>query len=101
MAGRPLGALFRPDAEESVQRSFAHMMRRPRIRRAARAAAHALPVGMAVIERLPIDGRFDFRLADRSLSYTAGLYDGVGRALFWAVSMSRRQRRHSLRPWPV
>jgi len=70
--------------ETALQFAFASMLRRPRLRRSLRFAVRALGLPEAVRLRLPIDGTFAFRLLDRDFVYHSGLFDGVGRALFWA-----------------
>jgi len=67
----------------ALQAGFVSVLRRPRLRTGARIAVRALRLPEAVRQRLPVDGRFTFRLFGRVLVYHGELHDGVGRALFW------------------
>jgi len=68
----------------ALQTHFASLLRRPRLRQAARTLVRALRVPIGVRQRLPVDGAFAFSLLDRPFTYHSALHDGVGRELFWA-----------------
>ena len=69
--------------KNAVQRAFVKGISRPRARRGARSCVWRLPLPDAVLERLPIAGRFVFAAYGSRFTYSAGLTDPVGRALFW------------------
>lgn len=66
-----------------LQRAFVAATRPPRVRRAVRSFVRALPLPEALLHRLPVQGSFAFEAYGSEFTYTAGLNDGVGRALFW------------------
>ncbi len=66
-----------------LQRAFVAAIRPRQVRRAVRSLVRALPLPDPLLQRLPVEGPFSFEAYGREFTYSAGLNDGVGRALFW------------------
>lgn len=55
----------------------------PVIKQFSRYVVQKAKIPLSVMQHIPVFGTFSFNIGDKNLKYHSGLFDGVGRILFW------------------